>query len=187
MIVTVLRDYVQPQRVIEWAADHDWKCVADIPRSHVINATIRWVALEGTEITYTEDHTADVRTVSFTGRQQHALQEELQLQLPCFREDEILINAESSPDPRERIRALNRLAACRPVEVHHRYLAVWARAFTDPICAVRRAAIRTAHGCTWPELEYLIRQRIAQEDRLRPQMERLIQAIAQANDPPVTH
>lgn len=178
MTVTVLRDHVPPVRVIAWATGHDWSCIAEITRTHTERATMQWQTSEGTEITYVEDHVSDVRFVKFSGRQQFVLQDDLQLQLPYYREDEILINAESSPDPRERIRALNRLAACRPTEVHHRYLAVWARALSDQSCPVRRAAIRTAHGCTWPELEYLIRQRVAHEERLRPQMQQLLAATS---------
>lgn len=187
MTVTVLRDHVGAHRVIAWAAEYGWPCVADIVRSHHVRATVCWLAPDSTKITYIEDHTSDVRFVEFSGRQQYALQDNLQLQLPCYREDEILINAESSPDPRERIRALDRLAACRPAEVHHRYLAAWARALADSSIAVRRAALRTAHGCTWPELEYLVRQRIPLEDRLKPQLQKLLEAMAPAGERAETH
>jgi len=181
MIVIVLRDHVQPTRVIDWAAERGWPCVEDVARGHDVRATVRWETAEGTDIAYIEDHKSDVRFIQFRGRQQHILYDDLVMRLPCYREDELLIAAESNPDPRERIRALNRLAACRPCDVHHRYLTVWARALADPNTAVRRAAIRTAHGCAWPELGYVLRQRIAQEQRLAPQMRALLDEVEHAS------
>lgn len=180
MTVLVLKDHVHRETVLSLARERGWKCINDMPRAHYVMATTRWRADHDNEIAYIEDHTSDVRSISVRGRDEFEIAEDISMQLDCFREDELLLEVESNPDARARMRALNRLSACRPAEVNHRYLAAWARALSDPDKVVRRAAIRTAYGCMWPELAVVVRQRVDHEVELRDQMVFLLQYF---NDP----
>lgn len=174
MPTLVLRDHNARETVWELARARGWKCIGDVVRAHYVMACARWQTASGSEIAYIEDHTSDVRSIDVRGRDAFEICEDVTMQLDCYREDQLLLDAESNPEPRARIRALNRLAACRPPGVNHRFLAAWARALSDPNKAVRRAAIRTSYGCTWPELRVLVKQRIDQETELREQMQHLL-------------
>jgi len=178
MSVVILKDRIEVAAVRAFATDRNWACVGDVTRTHYVMASVRWATADGTDVAYIEDHTADVRSIEVQGRSEHTIVQDVSLNLPCFREDELLIDAETNPDPRDRIRSLCRVAAYRPKEVHHRYLAVWAQALSHPEKAVRRAAIRTAYSFRWPDFEVLLKQRIAQEGELRQQMELLLKYFA---------
>ena len=82
-----------------------------------------------------------------------------------------------SADPRSWIRALSKLAVCRPAKLEGRWLAAWERALEHPARPVRRATIRTCYGCAWPELVKLVERRRDTESELAAQLEALLEHL----------
>ena len=72
------------------------------------------------------------------------------------------------------------LAACRPQAVEARHLTALDRMLGHPVTAVRRAAIRSAYTCPWPELREMVEQRRKVEKHLAPQLQHLAQYLAKS-------
>lgn len=181
----VFRGSVDREAIVRFARRLGWTPTGDVQRGHFVLASERFTTSDGTTVEYLEDHTADVRFVQLSGPSQTSVASILRESLPCYDADELLRLLPNAEHPREWIRGLSRLAVYRPDETHPRYLALWSRALNHPELAVRRAAIRTCYGCTWPELLPLVMARIAVDRAL----ERPLTALArhlQANDDGLT-
>ncbi len=172
-VVIVLREQAVRERVEAVATEHGWRPVGDVVRGHFVLASRRWYDAVGTMIEYLEDHTADVRYFVIDGAGQDGVAALLRERLPCFTEAELLAELDRNADPIAWIRGLGRLAVLRPKRADPRFLAVWERALQHPSRAARRAAIRTAYGCPWPELAALVRDRLEHETELRRPLEHL--------------
>jgi hypothetical protein len=172
-VVIVLREQAVRERVEAIAIEHGWRPVGDVVRGHFVLASRRWYDAVGTMIEYLEDHTADVRYFVIEGAGQDEVAALLRERLPCFTETELLAELDRNADPVAWVRGLGRLAVLRPKRADARFLAVWERALQHPARAARRAAIRTAYGCSWPELAALVRARLDRETELHGPLEHL--------------
>jgi hypothetical protein len=171
--VLVLRDNVSRDRMEALAAELGWRSIADVVRGHFVLASRRWYDAQGTIVEYLEDHTADVRWVNLDGVGQDEIATTIRDALPCFTVDELFTEIEESEDPIVWIRDLGRLSVLRPRNADPRFVALWNRALSHPVRAVRRAAIRTAYGCDWPDLAALVRARLEEETELRRPLDHL--------------
>lgn len=160
--------------------EHGWLLVADIPRGHAEPAAWQWEAPDGSRVAYIEDHIGDVRFFQITGPGREALGRELRRRLPYVDVEALLDDAETAEEPVTCIRALSRLVVCRPPKAERRWLDIWAKMLGHEHVAVRRAAIRTAYGCPWPELRAIVEARRGTETRLADQLEALLQSYMQA-------
>lgn len=170
----VFRGSVDRATIVAFARRLGWTATGDVQRGHFVLASERFTTSDGTTVEYLEDHTADVRFVKLSGPSQSSVAAILRESLPCYDADELLGTLPDAQHPVEWIRGLSRLAIYRPAHTHPRYLALWSRALNHPELAVRRAAVRTCYGCTWPELAPLVLARIAVD----PALERPLKALA---------
>lgn len=175
--VVVFRDSVGRNTIALVAHRHGWKLLGDVVRGHFVLASERFAADDGTIVEYLEDHTAAVRFAQIRGPGQGLIASTLRNTLPYFEPEEILRNLPDSDDPHAWIRGLSRLSACRPSQTHARYLALWSRGLNHAQVAVRRAAIRTSYGCSWPELMALVQGRAAVEAELKAPLRALLQHL----------
>lgn len=180
--VIVLRDNTARDRVEALAVDHGWRPIGDVVRGHFVLASSRWYDTDGTMIEYLEDHTADVRYVNVEGVGQKKVAAAIRDALPCYGENDLLAELEGNEDPIAWIRGLSRLSVLRRRETDPRFVALWERALQHPARAARRAAIRTAYGCDWPELAALVRARIGVEKELAEPLEHLRAYLDRADE-----
>ncbi len=173
--VLVLRDEVGWSAVKVVADAQGWKLREETARAHLVLASQRWSTTSGEEVTYVADHPGGAQSLRITGVGASALAQRLRQWLPCHTEDELLavVLDGDPPDPVACVRVASKLAACRPVRSDPRHVSALGRLLAHPEDAVRRAGIRSAYGCDWPELRTLIRERCRREPRLEPQLEEL--------------
>ncbi len=170
----VFRESVDRDRIVAFARRLGWSGSGDVQRGHFVLASERFTTSDGTTIEYLEDHTGDVRFVQLSGPSQTSVAAILRESLPCYDADELLRTLPDSTQAMEWLRGLSRLAVYRPKQTNSRYLSLWSRALNHADPAVRRAAVRTSYGCTWPELLPLVLGRIAVEREIK----RPLQALA---------
>lgn len=173
--VLVLRDEVGAAAVNVVADAEGWTLSEESSRAHLVLASRRWSTAGGDEITYVADHPGGVQSLRITGPSATALARRLRQWLPCHHEKELLavVLDGDEPDPVACVRVASKLAACRPARSEPQHLAALGRLLSHPEVAVRRAAIRSAYGCQWPELRALVQERRADEQRLWLQLEEL--------------
>lgn len=169
--IVVLRDTVSLRDMKRLATGHGWAFTGDVPRSRFVLASHRWQTADGSEVTYTEDHTGDVRYVRVDGPDHEGLARFIAEALPSWSEEELLAQAEQATEPLPCIQVLSRLAVCRPLRPSKRYVAVWQWMLKHRHRAVRRAAIRTAYDCHWPEMIEVLHERLAIEAELVAQLQ----------------
>jgi hypothetical protein len=173
----VLRDEVTAASVVALADAEGWTLQEETARAHLVLASRRWVTTTGEEVTYVIDHPGGAQSLRIEGNWAAALAKRLRDWLPCYTEAEVLdviLRAEGGePDPVACVRVASKLAALRPEQAESRHVVVLECLLDHPVDAVRRAAIRSAYGCRWQEMRELVEQRMAVEQRLRPQLEAL--------------
>ena len=172
--IVVLRDHVSFRDVRQLADGHGWSFTGDVPRSRFVLASHRWQTADGSEVTYTEDHTGDVRYIRVDGPDREGLARFIAEALPSWSQTELLVQAEQATEPLPCIQVLSRLAVCRPLPPHKRYIAIWQWMLKHRTRAVRRAAIRTAYDCHWPEMIEVLHERLAIESELVTQLQDLL-------------
>lgn len=170
----VLRDQVSLAEVVAFVDERGFTLVDDTTRGYFILATKAWATSDGTQLAYVEDHTADVRHIQTAGPDRIRLATAARERLANYDPSELLSIAQSAEDPRTCIQTISRLVPYRPEDCAPRFLAAWERMIAHPVKAVRRAAIRTAYGCRWPQLRALIERRLPAEDELEPQLRHLL-------------
>ena len=170
----VFRESVDRDRIVAFAKRLGWSASGDVQRGHFVLASERFTTSDGTTIEYLEDHTGDVRFVQLSGPSQASVSSILRESLPCYEASELLRTLPDSKEPIEWLRGLSRLAVYRPKQTNTLYLSLWSRALNHSDASVRRAAVRTCYGCTWPELLPLVLGRIAVEREIK----RPLQALA---------
>ncbi|MGH1346537.1 MAG: hypothetical protein ACRBN8_33535 [Nannocystales bacterium] len=170
----VFWESVDRNRILAFARRLGWSGSGDVERGHFVLASERFTTSDGTTIEYLEDHTGDVRFVQLSGPSQASVASILRESLPCYEASEILRTLPDSKEPLEWLRGLSRLAVYRPRHTNTLYLSLWSRALNHADPSVRRAAVRTSYGCTWPELLPLVLGRIAVEREIK----RPLQALA---------
>ncbi|MBV1859219.1 MAG: hypothetical protein KUG77_12465 [Nannocystaceae bacterium] len=170
----VFRESVDRDQVVAFARRLGWTASGDVQRGHFVLASERFTTSDGTTIEYLEDHTGDVRFVQLSGPSQRSVAAVMRESLPCYDASELLRALPESKEPIEWLRGLSRLAVYRPKHTNTLYLSLWSRALNHADVSVRRAAIRTTYGCTWPELLPLVIGRIAVEREIK----RPLQALA---------
>jgi len=170
----VFRESVDRDRIVAFARRLGWSASGDVQRGHFVLASERFTTSDGTTIEYLEDHTGDVRFVQLSGPSQASVASILRESLPCYEARELLKTLPECKEPIEWLRGLSRLAVYRPKQTNTLYLSLWSRALNHADAAVRRAAVRTCYGCTWPELLPLVLGRIAVEREIK----RPLQALA---------
>jgi len=178
----VLGDHVEASAIAAWAGRHG-TLAKDVARGHSELAERRWRATDGSEIVHLQDHVGEVRYVVLGGPRELALAVELRAAFDTEDPGTLLAALQPSADPRSWIRALSKLAVCRPATLEGRWLAAWERGLAHPARPVRRAAIRTCYGCTWPEIAVVVQRRLAEETELRPQLEALLEHLRRLNGP----
>lgn len=162
----VLRESVTLDALHELARAREWTLAGEDERTHWLLRSVWWTSADGIRITYNEDHTADVRFVEVEGAGASACWPVLRDALPHYTADELLEQA-SRVEPCALIGILGRLAVLRPDAEDPRWLRVWSDAAHHRERGVRRAAIRTAYGCSWPGLVEVVSERIDNDVRLR--------------------
>lgn len=170
----VFRESVDRDRIVGFARRLGWSAIGDVQRGHLVLASERFTTSDGTSIEYLEDHTGDVRFVQLSGPSQGSVASILRESLPCYDAAEILRTLPDATEPLEWLRGLSRLAVYRPKQTNTLYLSLWSRALNHPNVSVRRVAVRTSYGCTWPELLPLVLGRLAVEQNIK----RPLQALA---------
>ena len=170
----VFRESVDRDRIVAFARRLGWSASGDVQRGHFVLASERFTTSDGTTIEYLEDHTGDVRFAQLSGPSQTSVASILRESLPCYEASELLRALPESKEPIEWLRGLSRLAVYRPKQTNTLYLSLWSRALNHADASVRRAAVRTCYGCTWPELLPLVLGRIAVEREIK----RPLQALA---------
>ncbi len=174
-ITLVLIDAFTADQMNAIADARGWRLTADVPRGHAEPAARQWETPDGTLVAYVEDHVGDVRMVQIAGPGRDLLAAELRRVLPYVDVSALLDEAETAEAPVTCVRALCRLVVCRPPVADRRWLGVWAKMLAHPHRAVRRAALRTAHACPWPELRPILESRLREETDLRDQLRALLQ------------
>lgn len=169
----VFRESVDRDRIVAFARRLGWSGTGDVQRGHFVLASERFTTSDGTSIEYLEDHTGDVRFVQLSGPSQGSVASILRESLPCYDAPELLRTLPDAKEPLEWLRGLSRLAVYRPKKTHTLYLSLWSRALNHADTSVRRAAIRTSYGCTWPELLPLVLGRIAVEREIKGPLQAL--------------
>lgn len=170
----VFRESVDRDRLVGFARRLGWSGSGDVRRGHFVLASERFTTSDGTSIEYLEDHTGDVRFVQLSGPSQSSVASILRESLPCYEASELLRTLPEAKEPIQWLRGLSRLAVYRPKQTNTLYLSLWSRALNHTDASVRRAAVRTSYGCTWPELLQLVLGRIAVEREIK----RPLQALA---------
>lgn len=180
--VLVLRDEVGLPAVLALAEVEGWELREETGRAHLVLASRRWSTPMGEEVTYVADHIGGTQWLRVSGLGAAASAERLRGRILCVAEDELLgvVLEEEPPDPVQCVRVAAKLAAVRPDKADERHLAALRRLLEHPDVAVRRAGIRSAYGCGWPELRALVEARRGVEDRLAVQLEHLRQALDEA-------
>jgi hypothetical protein len=172
--IVVLNEQVTATDVASLAASMKLTLVDETTRGWFVLATRTWASPDGSQLTYVEDHTADARWLHASGTGSSRIATMLRERLPHYDLADLLSLAESTETPRTCIQVLCRLVPHRPDDCDPHFLAAWKRMLTHPVQAVRRAAIRTAYGCRWPELRTLVQQCLRTEKELVPQLEQLL-------------
>jgi hypothetical protein len=175
--VVVLREHVSERDVATLVEGLGFTLVDDTTRGYFVLATKAWTGSDGTQLVHVEDHTADVRWVQTTGTDRMRLITTIRERLPYYDPVELLSAAQAEESPAACIRVISRLVPYRPDDCDPRFLAAWERMLTHRVRAVRRAAIRTAYGCPWPELRQLVERQLETEEELVPQLRQLVQHL----------
>ncbi len=173
--VIVLRDEVRLEAILAFADADGWILREQTSRAHLVLASRRWSASVGEEITYVADHPGGCHSLRVTGTSAGPLTTRLREQFPHHSEQELLdvVLGSDRPDGVACVRVASKLAACRPDACETRHLAALERLLGHPVTAVRRAGIRSAYTCGWPELLAVVEARQKQEQHLRAQLEHL--------------
>ena len=176
--VLVLRDEVGAPAVLALADAEGWQLQEESSRAHLVLASRRWLTTSGETVTYVIDHPGGAQSLRVEGTWAAALAKRLREWLPCQPEAELFDIVLGPPgadaaDPIQCVRAASKLAAIRPEQPDARHMAALERLLSHPVDAVRRAGIRSAYGCQWPELRAVVEQRRASEARLAAQLEGL--------------
>ncbi|MEM9455182.1 MAG: hypothetical protein AAGF11_13455 [Myxococcota bacterium] len=170
--VIVLREDVRLEDVLAYAHADGWTLCEETPRAHLVLVSRRWTALIGEEIEYVADHIGGTHSLRVTGSETVARR--LREHFAHHTVDELLaVVLAEQPDPVACVRVASKLAACRPPVAQPRHLAALGRLLSHPVTAVRRAGIRSAYTCSWPQLRALVKRRRAKEKHLGPQLEHL--------------
>ena len=172
--VVVLRDLVSAVEVSAFADALGATLTEDTTRGWFVLATRAWMTPDDDQIVYIEDHTSDVRWIQTTGPARARIATKVREQLPHYDTEELLSAARGSEPPSDCIQILSRLVPYRPDDFDPRFFAVWERMLAHPLKAVRRAAIRTAYGCRWPEMRALAETRLDADRELAAQLEQLL-------------
>jgi hypothetical protein len=176
--IVVLREEVSQRDVSSLAEARGMKLVDDTTRGYYVLATKVWSASSGTQLVYVEDHTADVRWIQVAGPERTAVATAARDGLAHYDPEQLLGTALTEEAPSACVRLLSRLVPHRPDDCDPRFVAVWARMLAHPTKGVRRAAIRTAYGCRWPELEQLVEARLRADPELTGALQQLLQHLA---------
>ncbi len=176
--ILVLTESAGPAQIKELAERRGWSPAGETVRSHFVLASRRYIDQDDTLIEYFEDHIGEVRFIQISGPSQSPLADILTDALPCHSEEQLLEDVTHAATPLAWIRGLSRLAVCHPVEVTAPYLELWTKAFQHPHVAVRRAAIRTAYSCRWPELIPLVGERLELDHELEGPLRHLQEFLA---------
>jgi hypothetical protein len=171
--VLVLADMVDIAALRAWLDVHG-ELVEEVARGHSELACIRIAGRDGTEAALLDDHVGDVRYVTFTGVQAAAWAAELARKFACESPQALLAALRDDVDPRRWIRALSKLAVLRPSHADSQWVSAWSRALAHPHRAVRRAAIRTCYGASWPELLALVDRRMKEDPELIAPLTQLV-------------
>jgi hypothetical protein len=164
--LVVLAESVSAHDVRAHADASGWMLVGDTPRAHLEMASRRFHTRDGTEVLEVEDHIGAVRSLRITGPSADAIARACEAALPT-ETPQALHAIVQRGDPVPCIRAAGRLAAGRPAAFDAAHLQAMQRLMTHPEPAVRRAGIRAAYGCRWPELRAWLGARMQVETRLR--------------------
>lgn len=178
MEILVLRDEVGAPAVLALADAEGWQLREETSRAHLVLASRRWVTTSGETVTYLIDHPGGAQSLRVEGTWAAALAKRLREWLQCQPEAELLDvvlapAGAGGPDPIDCVRAASKLAAIRPEQLDARHMAALERLLSHPVDAVRRAGIRSAYGCRWPELRAVVERRRADEQRLAAQLDEL--------------
>ncbi len=178
--VIILRDEVRLEQVLALAEIEGWTLRAETSRAHLVLASRRWATGDRAEVTYIADHPGGAQSLIITGAGADDVAQRLSQRLPCHDAADLLavVLDTEQPDPVACIRVASKLAACRPEASEPRHLAALERLLSHDATAVRRAGIRTAYTCAWPELRALVDRRLGLETRLVSQLQHLAQYLA---------
>ena len=173
--VIVLRDEVRLETVLAFADAGGWTLREETARAHLVLASYRWSASVGEEIAYVADHLGGAHSLCITGKGAAPLARRLREHFPHHDPQELLaaIVGGGAPDPVTCVRVASKLAACRPVSCEPQHLAALERLLQHPVTAVRRAGIRSAYTCRWPELPAVLKRCRDREQHLGAQLEHL--------------
>lgn len=168
----VLHDDVGLAQLADLARQEGWTLVGETAGAHWVLATRRWQTETGVKITHVFDHPGGTHWLRLTGVQAKDRARRLRARLPHHTENELLdiVLQAAEPDPVACIRAASKIAAYRPAAFELRHLAALEKLLGHSSVAVRRAGIRSAYGCRWPELRELVKRRREQEQRLVDQL-----------------
>jgi hypothetical protein len=169
--VLVLRDGVDAAAVLALADAEGWRLREETARAHLVLASRRWVTTSGEVVTWVVDHPGGASSLRIEGTGAAALTRRLRDRLPCHDEDELLaVVLSESADPVQLVRVASKLAACRPERADPRHVDALARLIGHDVEGVRRAGIRSAYGCRWPELREVVQAQRGKELRLLVQL-----------------
>jgi len=173
--VIVLRDDVRLEAVLALAEADGWALREETERAHLVLASRRWSASVGEEITYVADHLGGCHFLRITGDEAEALAWDLRDRFDHHTEDELLARVLGGHqlEPVAAVRVASKLAALRPLTSEVGHMRALERLMTHPVTAVRRAGIRSAYTCPWPELLELVERCRKREKHLVTQLEHL--------------
>ncbi len=179
--IIVLRDDVRLDAVLALADADGWELREETARAHLVLASRRWSASVGEEIEYVADHLGGAHWLRVSGDGAESLAARLREHFSHHDEDELLAIVLDGPNPEAVacVRVASKLAACRPAICDARHLQALERLLEHPVTAVRRAGIRSAYTCPWPELREVIARRRGAEEHLKAQLEHLEQYLEQ--------
>lgn len=175
--ILVLTEQVEVSQLEEIADRRGWVRSGETVRSHFVLASRRYRDQDDTLIEYFEDHIGEVRFIQISGPSQSPLFDILADALPVHSEEQLIADLEHTVKPLAWIRGLSRLAVCHPAKATPTYLGIWAKGLRHPHKAARRAAVRTAYSCRWPELVEIVIARLETDAELRGPLQHLLEFL----------
>jgi hypothetical protein len=155
------------------ARQRGWTPAGDTPRGHDVMASLRFRAGSDTDVWLGEDHTSGCRWIRIEGPSSLEVGGAIRNGVGWVRPNDVLSRLERA-DAVGCIRLAGQLAAVRPVQFDADHFDALRRLITHDEIPVRRAGIRSAFGCRWPQLAALVREQLQRKQRPQPGLEALL-------------
>lgn len=172
--VTLVLDHTVAGDDVEALARREgWRLRADTPRGHDVLASRHYAAGDDTSVLHGEDHNGRYRFLQIDGADASAVAQAVTGALSCVSPTQVLSRIREG-DPRTCIRTAGMLMRVRPDAFDAAHYDALCSLLTHDDVPVRRAGIRAAYGCQWPQLVTFVREQLERKQRPQPGLEALL-------------